>query len=89
MNNRPKYKDKLNAIGGTIKHYRELNNLSLTQLSDKLQLIGIDIPKNSLHLIEKGERAIREFELAGLSIIFGVTTDELLTDILTELKSLK
>ena len=60
MKNSTKYNNNLNVIGEKIKYYREMNNLSLSQLSDKLQLIGIDIPKNSLQRLEKGKRIIKE-----------------------------
>lgn len=86
MKNSTKYNDNLNVIGEKIKYYREINNLSLSQLSDKLQLIGIDIPKNSLQRLEKGDRIIKEYELAGFSKIFKVPTDELLKDFLKELE---
>lgn len=86
MKNSTKYNDNLNVIGEKIKYYREINNLSLSQLSDKLQLIGIDIPKNSLQRLEKGDRIIKEYELAGFSKIFKVSTDELLKDFMKELE---
>ena len=86
MNNSTKYNEKLNVIGEKIKYYRELNNMSQSQLSDKLQLIGIDIPKNSLQRLEKGNRVIKEYELAGFSKIFRVTADELLKDFIRELE---
>lgn len=86
MKNITKYNDNLNVIGSKIKYYREINNLSLSQLSDKLQLLGIDIPKNSLQRIEKGKRIIKEYELAGLSKVLKVSTDELLKDFIKELE---
>lgn len=86
MKNSTKYNDNLNVIGEKIKYYREINNLSLSQLSDKLQLIGIDIPKNSLQRLEKGDRIIKEYELAGFSKIFKVSADELLKDFMKELE---
>ena len=86
MKNSTKYNDNLNVIGNKIKYYREINNLSLSQLSDQLQLLGIDIPKNSLQRLEKGNRIIKEYELAGFSKIFKVSTDELLKDFMKELE---
>lgn len=86
MKNSTKYNNKLNVIGEKIKDYRELNNLSQAQLSDKLQLLGIDIPKNSIQRIEKGRRTIREYELAGFSKVLKVSTDRLLEDFLNKLE---
>lgn len=80
MNNTIKYNGKLNAIGSKIKEYRIKNNMTQQQLTDKMQLFGIDINKNSLQKIESNNRIIKEYELAVLSIIFDVPTDELLKD---------
>ena len=60
MKNTIKYKGKLNAIGNKIKDYRKLNNMTQKALSEKLQLYGIDLNKNSLQKIEKGTRIIKD-----------------------------
>ena len=86
MNNSVKYNDKLNVIGEKLKYYRELNKLSQAQVSNKLQLIGIDIPKNSLQRLENGKRILRDYELAGFSKIFNVSIDEMLKDFIKELE---
>ena len=101
MNNIRKYNDKLNVIGDKIRYYREKQNLSLVDLSNKLLLLGIDIPKNSLQRLEHGNRIIKEewrnlenqitneimyyYELAGFSKVLGVSTDILLKDFMNEL----
>lgn len=86
MNNSVKYNDKLNVIGEKLKYYRELNRLSQAQVSNKLQLIGIDIPKNSLQRLENGKRILRDYELAGFSKVFNVSIDEMLKDFIKELE---
>ena len=86
MNNSVKYNDKLNVIGEKLKYYRELNKLSQAQVSSKLQLIGIDIPKNSLQRLENGKRILRDYELAGFSKIFNVSIDEMLKEFIKELE---
>lgn len=59
-----KYNDKLNAIGYKIKEYRKLNNITQETVCKNLQLLGIDMSINSLKKIEKGDRIIKEYELA-------------------------
>lgn len=81
-----KYNNKLNVIGSVIRYYREKNGLSLTDLSKKLQLYALDIPKNSLHRLENGDRIITDYELAVFSKIFNVTTDTLLNKFLKEIE---
>ena len=86
MKNITKYEDKLNVLGCIVREYREIRNLSQKQLSDKLLLLGIDIPKNSIQRLEAGERTIRDYELAGLSIALGVPPTKLLQPFIDTLK---
>lgn len=86
MNNGNKYNGKLNVIGLKIKYYREKNGWSLSELSNKLMLQGIDIPKSSLQRMETGGRVIRDYELAGFSKVFKVSPNILLKDFLEEIE---
>ena len=81
-----KYNDQLNVSGKRIKQLRVENHLSLSGLSTKLALMGIDISKPSLHKIETGKRIIKDYELFGLSAVFKVPLEELLADFAEELK---
>ena len=87
MNNTIKYNDKLNAIGNVIKEYRIKNHLTQKELSEKMQLFGIDLNKNSLQKIEQGDRVIKEYELAAFSIIFKISSDELLSECIKKYKN--
>ena len=69
-----------------IKELRIKNNLSLSGLSTKLALIGIDISKPSLHKLETGKRILKDYELFGLSVIFNVPVEEFLSDFMNDLK---
>ena len=86
MNKMIKYNGKLNVIGNNIKRYRELEHLSLSQLSNKLLLIGIDIPKSSLQNIEMGKRVVKEYEFYALCKIFNVTMEEMLDSFIKEIE---
>lgn len=81
-----KYNNKLNVSSQKIKELREKNNLSLSGLSTKLALMGIDITKPSLHKLETGNRILKDYELYALSQVFKVPIEELLNDFITELK---
>ena len=78
MKNSVKYEGKLNVIGPVIRKYREEANLSQADISAKLTLLGIDVPKNSVQRLECGDRIIKDYELAGIAKILGVSTDTLL-----------
>ena len=86
MKNNIRYGEKLNVIGPQIRKYREQSNLSQSELSNKLLLIGIDIPKNSIQRLECGDRIIKDYELAGISKVLSISIDELLKDFINKLK---
>lgn len=75
-----RYNGKLNVIGEKLRECREDNNLSLEKLSNKLQLMGIDIPKPSLQNIENGKRIVKEYEFYGLCKVLDVSMEEMLKD---------
>ena len=81
-----KYNNHLNVSNKKIRELRIKNHLSLSALSTKLALLGIDIPKPSLHKLEKGNRILKDYELYGLAHVFNVPIEELLEDFISELK---
>lgn len=86
MNKIIKYNGKLNVIGSKVREYREAENLSLSQLSNKLLLMGIDIPKSSLQNIEVGKRVVKEYELCALCKYFKISMEEMMKDFIKELE---
>lgn len=85
MNKIIKYDEKLNVIGSKVKELRQSQNMSLSQLSNKLLLLGIDIPKSSLQNIESGKRIVKEYEFYALCKIFNISMEEMLTNFISEL----
>ena len=86
MNKFIKYNNKLNVIGSKVRKYRENNKWSLTDLSNKLMLLGIDIPKSSLQNIEMGKRVVKEYEFYALCKVFNVSMEEMLKDFIRDLR---
>lgn len=82
-----KYNNKLNVSSKKIKELRMKNHLSLSGLSTKLALMGIDISKPSLHKLETGNRILKDYELFGLAHVFKVPIEELLEDFKEELEN--
>lgn len=85
MKNSVRYDNKLNVIGSVIRDYREKCHLSQADVSAKLLLLGIDIHKNSFQRLECGDRIIKDYELAGISKVLGVSPNLLLEDFIKEL----
>lgn len=67
-----------NVCGQNIALFRKNMELSQRQLSDKLQLIGLDIDKNAIQRIECGKRFVTDIELIYFSRVFEKSFDELL-----------
>ena len=82
-----KYNDRLNVSSKKIKELRIKNHLSLSELSTKLALMGIDISKPSLHKLETGKRILKDFELYALAQVFHVSMEDILSDFILELKN--
>ena len=78
MKNTIKYNGKLNAIGNKVKEYRIKNKMTQKELAERLQLYGIDLNKNSLQKLERGDRVIKEYELAAFCEVLNVSADEIL-----------
>lgn len=78
MNNCGKYNNNLNLIGETLRDIRLRKNISFEKLSNKLLLLGVNIPVTSLHRIENNQRTVRDYEICALSIALDVSFDELL-----------
>jgi len=83
-----KFENNLNVISKNMKEIRIDKNISLSKLSDKLMLMGIDISKQSLHRIENNERSVRDYELSGIALALGVSTDELLINFIESIKDI-
>lgn len=76
MKNSSKYENNLNIIGPILREKRKERNLSFEQLSNKLQLLGINIPVTCLYRIENNQRTVRDYELCALCITLDINIKE-------------
>lgn len=92
MNNgnaRNPYKDlngKRNVTGTNIYYYRTKKDYSVQQLSDKLIMLGLDLHRQSIFLIESGKRTVADYELAAIAEVLGITPNDLLSTYSKHLK---
>lgn len=80
-----KYENNLNVIADNLKRIRTDKNISLSSLSNKLMLMGVDISKQSLYRIEQNKRSVRDYELSSIAVSLGVKTDDLLQDFINDI----
>ena len=69
-----------NVCGANIAHRRKKLKISQRELSDRLQLVGLDIDKNAVQRIESGKRFVTDIELMGFARVFQVKVEELLEE---------
>lgn len=67
-----------NIAGIQVAELRKNLRISQRELSDRLNVIGLDIDKNAVQRMESGERFITDIELGYLAKIFNTTVEELL-----------
>lgn len=85
MNNgnaRNPYRDlegKRNVTGININYYRTKKEYSVQKLSDKLMMLGLDLHRQSIFLIEAGKRTVTDYELAAIAEILETTPNDLLS----------
>ena len=72
-----KFNNKRNIIGNLIKEHREKKNYSKTELSHKLELLGIELDRFELYKIETSRTSVKDFELVGLCIVLDIDFTEL------------
>ena len=69
-----------NVCGAHIAQRRKKLKISQRELSDRLQLVGLDIDKNAVQRIESGKRFVTDIELMGFARVFQVKVEELLEE---------
>lgn len=87
MKNSNKYENNLNVIGPTLRKKRKELNMSFEKLSNKLLLLGVNIPVTCLHRIENNQRTVRDYELCALSIALNIDIKELVIPFINSLKN--
>ena len=69
-----------NICGKNIARIRIERQMSQRQLSDLLQLSGLDIDKNAVQRIEAGKRFVTDIELKFFARALQINLDELLSE---------
>lgn len=67
-----------NVAGIKVAELRKGLRISQRELADRLQVVGLDIDKNTVQRMESGQRFITDIEVISLAKVFGITVEELL-----------
>ncbi len=67
-----------NITGIKMKELLKALKISQRELSDRLQVVGLDIDKNAIQRIESGQRFVTDIEILTIAKCFNVTVSSLL-----------
>ena len=62
-----------NITGIKMKELLKALKISQRELSDRLQVVGLDIDKNAVQRIESGQRFVTDIEILAIAKFFNVT----------------
>lgn len=72
-----RYNNKLNISGKVIENARLSKNLSREELSNKLQLMGLNVDRSFVYRIEKQSATLKDFELIAIATILELNLENL------------
>lgn len=72
-----KFNNCRNVIGNLLKKHREEKHYTKTEVSHKLELLGIELDRFELYKIETAKTSVKDFELIGLCIVLDIDFGEL------------
>ena len=82
-----KLNNNLNVIGENLRNYRKEKHLSQADLPMELNLLGINLHKNDVYMIENNKRSVKDYEVWGFIKVLNISYDELFAGIEDKLES--
>ena len=82
-----KLNNNLNVIGENLRNYRKEKHLSQADLTMELNLLGINLHKNDVYMIENNKRSVKAYEVWGFIKVLNISYDELFAGIEDKLES--
>lgn len=81
-----KLNNNLNVIGCNLRKYRKEKHLSQANLTMELNLLGINMHKNDIYMIENNKRSVKDYEVWGFMKILNISYDDLFDGIESKLE---
>lgn len=82
-----KLNNNLNVIGENLRNYRKEKHLSQAALTMELNLLGINLHKNDVYMIENNKRSVKDYEVWGFIKVLNISYDDLFAGIEDKLES--
>lgn len=82
-----KINNNFNVISENLRRIRKENHLSQADLTNELNLLGINVHKNDIYLIEANKRTVKDYELWGFCKVLKVDYSDLFGGIENKIES--
>lgn len=82
-----KLNNNLNVIGENLRKYRKSKHLSQADLMKDLNLLGINMHKNDIYMIEANKRTVKDYEIWGFMKVLNISFEDLFKGIENKLES--
>ncbi len=82
-----KLNNNLNVIGENLRNYRKEKHYSQMDLTKELNLLGLNLHKNDIWLIEANKRTVKDYEVWGFVKVLGIDFLDLYNGIENKLES--
>lgn len=82
-----KLNNNLNVISKNLRKCRIEKHLSQADLTMELNLIGINLHKNDIYMIENNKRTVKDYEIWGLVKVLKISYDDLFNGIEDKLEN--
>ena len=73
--------------GDNLRNYRKEKHLSQADLTMELNLLGINLHKNDVYMIENNKRSVKDYEVWGFIKVLNISYDDLFAGIEDKLES--
>ena len=72
-----KLNNNLNVIGENLRKYRKEKHFSQADLMKDLNLLGINMHKNDIYIIEANKRTVKDYEIWGFMKVLNISFEDL------------
>lgn len=72
-----KLNNSLNVVGRNLRFYRQKKHLSQADLIKDLNLLGINMHKNDIYMIESNNRTVKDYEVWGFAKLLDISIYDL------------
>ena len=72
-----KLNNNLNVIGENLRKYRKIKHFSQADLMKDLNLLGINMHKNDIYMIEANKRTVKDYEIWGFMKVLNISFEDI------------